>query len=292
MHPASLFDPGPIIGVQIYRRDVVVRRQGYSHPGNDDHMPERGKVTVFSKKSRQRLAFTVNNTTVEFRTMVTLTYPREYPTNGKAVKKHLNAFLTWARRRFSPLSYIWFLEFQKRGAPHIHLLLDYVLPQTSGLCVTVYREVGKRWFDIVGSGDAKHAVAGTRTERIRKPDGAARYALKYCYKMEQKWIPLDFRDVGRFWGCSRGVKPTEPRVIPMDDGTVRGILMDWDYSPDSHTLVYQTLYGCAERFDESNAVRVWRDLTSRDKANILPLSGSRHDRTGRSHTERSKTCGH
>lgn len=229
---------------------------------------------MLSRKSRKRLAFVANNTRVVFRTMLTLTYPSTFPCDGKQVKQNLNTFLVWARRRFKRPSYLWFLEFQRRGAPHIHILLDTPLPQNSKERTAVYSDVAQKWYETVKSEDEKHLAAGTRTERIRKPDGAARYCLKYAYKTKQKCVPAAFQNVGRFWGCSRDVTPTDVRTIPMDELTVRAILADWEYCPNEDTLVYQTLFGCTERFRTYSGVRVWADLTNIDISSMLTLSVS------------------
>lgn len=256
------FDPGPVIGIRIYKRDVVVVRQGVMHPGRSPTPPQRGNITMLSKKSRQRLAFVANNTRIVFRSMITLTYPKEYPTDGKTVKAHLHTFLVWARRRFASPSYLWFLEFQKRGAPHIHILLDYPMPQEETWRYLLYKDVSKKWYRTVGSGDLNHLKAGTRCERIRKPDGAARYCLKYAYKTKQKCVPVGFRDVGRFWGCSRDVPPEQARIWPIDELSVRSVLSDWEFCPSEDTLVYQTLFGCADRFRQYTGIRVYADLTN------------------------------
>ena len=255
------FDPGPVTSIEIYKRDVVVRRQGRLHPGNRGEAPERGVITMLSRKSRQRLAFIANNTRVVFHTMVTLTYPREYPSDGKKVKAHLNTFLTWCRRRFDRPSYIWFLEFQRRGAPHIHLVFDWSLPQTIAEKKEAYQEIAQKWYSIVKSGDKRHLAAGTRTERIRKPDGAARYCLKYAYKMRQKSVPESYRNIGRCWGGSRDVTPKRYRTVMIDELSVRAIIADWEYSPNEDTLVYQTLFGCAERFETFLGIGADDDLT-------------------------------
>lgn len=215
---------------------------------------------MLSKKSRRRLAFIANNTRVALKTMITLTYPREFPNDGRDVKRNLHTFLVWCRDFFHKPSYLWFLEFQKRGAPHIHLMLDYPLPQDPDSRKDIFGDVSRRWFEIVGSGDSNHLLAGTRCESIRKRDGAARYALKYAYKCQQKWVPEAYQNVGRFWGCSRDVPPKTPREIPMDEGVVRGILMDWEYCPDNETLIYQTLFGCANRFKQYSGVRSWLSM--------------------------------
>lgn len=231
------------------------------HPGNHGTAPKRGEITMFSKKSRQKLAFVANNTRIMFRTMITLTYPGQFSSDGKVVKKHLNAFLLWCRNRFATPSYLWFLEFQRRGAPHIHLLMDTPLSQDKVQRLGVYADVARKWYIVVGSDDVRHLEAGTRVERIRKKDGAARYCLKYAYKMRQKMVPDAYRNVGRFWGCSRDVTPEDVRVWPMDDLSVRTVLSDWEFCPSEDTLVYQTLFGCADKFRSYAGIRVYADLT-------------------------------
>ena len=61
-------------------------------------------------------------TQVEFRSMLTLTYPQHYPMDGSIVKTDVGAVVQKIRRR--EWEYLWFLEFQKRGAPHLHVLLS------------------------------------------------------------------------------------------------------------------------------------------------------------------------
>lgn len=236
---------GEIQGVTLYANDVVVRRSG----GSRNHEPPpRGDVAEFSYKSRQRLAFIAANTAVRFLTMITLTYPAAFSQDGEAVKKHFHAFLTFCRRDFGKPSYLWFLEFQKRGAPHFHLLLDYPLPRTSVLVSAVRFRVAATWYRIVGSGDEKHLAAGTRVERLRSSLGGARYAVKYAFKMRQKLVPKPYQNVGRFWGCSRAVIPQALAMVNCTEDDIRGVLQDWQYAPKEDQDIYKVLFGAAARF--------------------------------------------
>lgn len=237
---------GHVVGVRIYRNDVVVVRSGAPPPPSQ---PERGEVMEFSTASRKRLAFVCSNTAVEFRTMITLTYPREYPSDGRVVKKHLNHFLITYRREYGPCSYLWFLEFQARGAPHIHLLTDVPLPRRDKDALGLVRlRISTIWYNIVGSRDSRHLAAGTRTETIRKKDGARHYGVKYAQKMRQKIVPEDYRNVGRFWGCSRDVVPEEPPLISCTEDDIRGELEGWKYAPSDDRPVYRVCYNTASRF--------------------------------------------
>lgn len=234
---------GQIVGIEIYKNDVVVRRQGLNK-----RPPEtiRGKVTEFSKASRRRLAFVASNTTVPLRTMITLTYPAEYPSDGKTVKAHLRTFLTWLQKETGGCEYLWFLEFQQRGAPHFHILTDWPLPKHRGNKVLWYAKIAKRWYDIADTGDPKHLQAGTRTETLRSAEGGARYAVKYAQKMRQKTVPETYQDVGRFWGHTRNVKPDPQGQYRCTEDDVRGMLEGWKYEPPPSCPVWRVLYNQAE----------------------------------------------
>lgn len=238
---------GQIVGIEIYERDVVVKRQGYSHAPPD---VVRGKVKEFSKASRQRLAFVASNTSVTFRTMVTLTYPNEWPHDGKRVKRDLRRFLTWMQKVSSKCEYLWFLEFQQRGAPHVHILTDYPLPRKKGPLKSYRLHLARKWFEICDTGDHKHLLAGTACERLRSPQGGAHYAVKYAQKMRQKTVPEGYQDCGRFWGHTKAVKPSPTEVYRCTEDDVRGALEGWKYEPPLHVPIWHTLYNQAEWFRE------------------------------------------
>lgn len=235
---ANPYPIGPVVGVELYKHDAVVIRKGWAPASVKT---TRSEVTEFSKASRQRLAFIASNTDVTFTAMMTLTYPLEFPNDGKDVKRNLNAFLTAARRHFTSIEYLWFLEFQKRGAPHIHLL-------TRGVRVSSQTQkwLSETWFRICGTGDPKHLKAGTRLERVRKPDGARRYALKYTHKMRQKAVPAAYRNVGRFWGHSRSVKPTLTAWHKCTEDDLVGALQagGWEWLRGD-VIWYKVLYGAS-----------------------------------------------
>jgi hypothetical protein len=125
----------------------------------------------------------------DLKVMLTLTYPREFPMDGRLVKRHWHNMRTWLVRQ--GIKGAWFLEFQKRGAPHFHVFLNARVEAS---------QVSQRWYEIVGSEDLNHLLAGTRIEMLREQHAASAYAAKYASKVEQKEPPEGFTDVGRFWG--------------------------------------------------------------------------------------------
>lgn len=230
---------GKVERVEIYKNDAVVHRAGN---GNTPEDCTRSEITMFSKRSRERLAFIASNTDIVFDAMITLTYPQAYPKDGRLVKKHFRAMLQALRRRGSDLEYLWFVEFQRRGAPHYHVL-------TRGLTVDTDTKhwLSKRWYEICQSGDEKHLLAGTRLETIRKKDGAKRYCLKYAYKMRQKTVPKDYRNVGRFWGHSKNVTPTPRQEVQCNEDDVVAALqaVGWRYMTGER-IYYKVIYGVSD----------------------------------------------
>jgi hypothetical protein len=239
------FYNGAVRAIRIYKNDVIVVREGTA-PNVKDRT--RGVIKEFSAKSRRRLAFTASNTSVQFVTMITLTYPRQFPTDGRKVKQDLYKFLRWLKRDLGKLSVLWFLEFQRRGAPHIHIYHDKRLPRNRQERSGMRFRVSAAWYQIVGSDDERHLRAGTRVESFRSKDGAARYCVKYAMKMEQKIVPPDYRNVGRFWGCTRDVPPRACIEVQACEDDIRAVLEGWEYAPGEDRPVYRILYNQSDRF--------------------------------------------
>lgn len=244
------FDECPVIGFRVLKNDVLTVRKAR----NPDELAarlegaERGEIIEFSRESRRRLALVAGNCDVLFRSLVTLTYPREFPADGLLVKAHWAAIRSALMRWTDRASYLWFLEFQKRGAPHIHVFLSAEMPaplsemsrrggRVRKSCLTHWPWqdwLSRRWFEIVGSGDEKHLRAGAAWEVIEKPDGAARYVSKEAHKCFQKIVPQGFRNVGRFWGCSRDVSGSvgEGQFIPATPAAMAKIFPSAAFDPD------------------------------------------------------------
>jgi glycosyltransferase involved in cell wall biosynthesis len=174
--------------------DVTIKRK-WSHTCQVGG-GKRKKITGLSQKAQENMLFKARNCE-GFKVLITLTYPAEYPHDGTLVKYHWKRMKQWLTRR--GFQGFWFLEFQKRGAPHYHIFLTGYVD---------IKAVQKMWYDVVASGDEKHLRAGVRVEKIRMEHCAAAYAAKYAGKREQKEVPADYQNVGRFWGLFGGLKPT------------------------------------------------------------------------------------
>jgi hypothetical protein len=159
---------------------------------------ERGPVQELSRHSAMRLELVTSCMEPFMESFITLTYPNDYPSDGETVKKHLHKMLVWLKW-YGVENYLWTLEFQKRGAPHYHIITDYFINHS---------DLAAIWFKIVGSGDELHLSAGTQIKAVRSKKGLAIYMKKYIRKQKQKDVPEEYSNVGRFWGHNRDlVKP-------------------------------------------------------------------------------------
>ena len=165
----------------------------------------RGSIVGFSAGSGLRMRRYLRECRSNYTHMVTLTYPYEYPTDGKASKEHLRRFLQELQREWKRdtdwkgvrqlHSSFWFLEFQERGAPHYHIFTNWPISK---------EWVSERWYDIVNSEDVRHLHAGT-THRTA-PYGARRYdfvRLKIRKQDPAKGSSVRIRKCGAFLGCLR-----------------------------------------------------------------------------------------
>lgn len=196
-----------------FRRDAVVKVFLGSQKRVRE-IPKRGEINSFSDRSRSRLLFTAFNSSVDWLAFSVLTYPSEFPYDGRKVKRHINLMCVWLCRKFDA-KVLWGIEFQERGAPHVNLLIDKFIPKG---------ELGHKWYEIVGSGDWRHLAAGTRIEFCESSDQAAGYmAAAYSAKKSvQKTVPPGFEHVGRFWGASRGlVVKVDEQVYLLSEGQAK-----------------------------------------------------------------------
>lgn len=189
----------------------------------------RGRVREFSARSRSRLRAAALDLGEFYDPdlLLTLTYPGDWRTvapDGPSCRRHLKAFRKRLERYLASLgvtdwSALWFREFQRRGAPHFHLLL-----WGAGLSCLDIRQARRwlavAWAELVAHPDprefAKHRKAGTGLEVCRSKSFA--YAVSYATKPHQKQVPDDFDRPGRWWGLWRASVPAPvvlSEVLPL-----------------------------------------------------------------------------
>lgn len=165
---------------------------------------KRGKIQGFSRKSRSRLLQKIAKLKKDnIPLFVTLTYHENYPTNFEGFKYDFHRFFISLRNRFPGVGVIWKLEYQRRGAPHFHLLLFGV--DFSEACKFIPAEWNRiteptsllhlYWHE--GLLKNKHCV-----QYVKSWKGVKSYAGKYMAKVGDDPVLTS----GRFWGV-RGIIP-------------------------------------------------------------------------------------
>jgi hypothetical protein len=255
-------------------------------PTGRDESGAGGVITEWSRKSRSSMCRTfaeldygplVESGRVP--AMVTLTYPGDWEVvapDGASVKRHM---VLW-RKRFQreygePARYIWKLEFQRRGAPHVHLwMAPPISLGRSGLGFAQW--LSESWAQIVdhpdGEQKALHRLAGTAIDvrnglRACDPKRLAIYFSKHSSpnlngdKEYQHIVPELWqqpgRGPGRFWGVY-GLKKAVAIVEVGQDAylAARRIVRRWSRS--------QAVYGdSASRFPTSIVPRTATRFVSR-----------------------------
>ena len=249
--------------------------------GRDMPDPPGRAITEWSRKSRAAMCRTfaeLDYTPLvecgRVPAMVTLTYPGDWESvapDGASVKRHM---MLW-RKRFQrewgePARYIWKLEFQRRGAPHIHLWM--APPHAVGRSGRKFRDwLSQEWADIVAHPDpeqrTRHLLAGTAVDilnglRACDPKRLAIYFTKHSSpnqlgdKEYQHIVPEAWRQPGhgpgRFWGVHGLQRATAVVEIAQDAYlTARRIIRRWSRS--------QAIYGdCTRRFPTAVVPRTAR----------------------------------
>jgi hypothetical protein len=203
---------------------LLVYNTGRGRPELQTTRKKRGEITTFSHGTSNRMARYLRETEADYRYMHTLTYPSVYPTDGREVKYHLRRYCQELmriskRNGKNPRSSIfWFIEFQNRGAPHFHILTTDFYS---------FKRCAMLWYAIVGSNDLKHLKAGTRVETIKKgKKGMITYARKYARKQEQKEVPENYQNVGRFYGVYGWKKCVAADTTFFNDSLLKPIVLE------------------------------------------------------------------
>jgi len=179
---------------------------------NHDPVP-RGVVQGFSAAARKRMLELLNQLTFERITFVTLTYPKEWNPDGHEYKKHLRRFRARMERKYPKIRVLWRLEFQKRGAPHFHLLL-FDAPFLCKYCISY------DWYKSVGSKDRKHLKYGTNVRGVASKGENGKiisYVAKYAAKPLDREAVTDDSWTGRYYG-RWNVETPDPVEITIDPG--------------------------------------------------------------------------
>lgn len=178
-----------------------------------DHLRglKRDVISGFSNHSRVRLIREVCSYGKLVPLFVTLTYGEDYPTPMRS-KEHLKLWWRKICRKYSDLWAVWKLEFQERGAPHLHLLI-YTSGKMPKIPVSFLNEAWVKTCKGFSTSSNSVDLQVLKTHR-----GGVYYATKYLCK-EDVYQPPEETGEGIAEGSE--AKPTDSATRP---GRFWGIL--------------------------------------------------------------------
>ena len=189
----------PLPTVTFYVGGSLVRFDSREPGDRQQASRKRSDISEFSQKSRQRLRLSlakVDQGKCGCPIFGTLTYPADFPLDQETFKKHLKVFSQRFLRAFPAAGFHWKLEFQSRGAAHFHPIF-WNLRSDNAFLGQFRMWLACDWYEVVGSGDQKHLLAGTSADLIKSQFGIMRYVSGYVSKSDQTKSGCK---VGRYWG--------------------------------------------------------------------------------------------
>jgi hypothetical protein len=158
------------------------------------------QISYLTSKSRKNFLTKIDGYSGSWKPnyLLTLTYPKEFPKDGRVVKGDLNAFYGsivgghgYTHCYDKACKFAWKMEFQQRGAPHFHILVESSLgwEELLALC-------NRFWLSITKNNDDH----GVKLERVRDSFAVGIYISLHFSKGSQNFKPKDFANPGRFWG--------------------------------------------------------------------------------------------
>jgi hypothetical protein len=118
---------------------------------------------------------------------ITLTYSRDFPTRGQN-RNHLDRFIRRLLRRYPEACIVWSLEYQRRGAPHYHLLV-------LGVDEIPWQWLKQKWNEVIASDCLTWAAATISISSVKDVDSIIGYLTEHG---RSERIPEEH--IGRFWG--------------------------------------------------------------------------------------------
>jgi len=198
---------------QVEAHEHALQLSGPKKPSQAPAPPtrENGDIARFSADSRRRLIkkiLRLQRSKLSDGSFVSLTYHDDWVTEREDLQQDLAAFLQALRRQYPSAVYIWRLEFQKRGAPHFHLMIWRTGASDAPHLDQLADWVSTTWTRIADQDSEAHARYGADTRRITSWREALAYVTKYVAKTGPEG---EVEYSGRRWGASQSL-PTAPRA--------------------------------------------------------------------------------
>lgn len=242
--------------LQVYANRIVCKHKYIYPDGKRPIPPANHEIHGFSKASRKRmidgLASWKNLTNKAF--FITLTYHEEWGEHFSAWKRDIDVLIKRMRRAFPSIGGVWKLEFQRRGAPHFHLIVcadEFKTPQMLWAWFT------KAWGEIAHESSIYKGEYATRVDKVNSHRHAMHYAAKYMSKETPQAVDEETGEIlgeiatGRCWAFFGNVDRSIVAEIPL---TWRGAVGAFRAA---HQILIDRESKHAERFEYNRTMETW-----------------------------------
>lgn len=190
---ASRIGPSGMLAARVGAREVIVQRSAPDDTSYTGTPPARteGDIGGLSVSSRTRLRQTLQRLSRDANGLfLTLTWHTR-SVGGREVKRCLHAFVQALRRRWAGVKWglIWRMEYQKRGTPHLHMLIEGIRFEHKEWFKTT-------WHRITDEPPGDHERCGAFVERWPEGSALSSYVAKYMAKPMDEFGGWQ----GRVWG--------------------------------------------------------------------------------------------
>jgi len=186
-----------------------------SNPGNCEKI-ER-KITHFSTNSRRKLSkhlCRIRFDQYKHRLFCTFTFHDVWPKNQTGLKNILDKFSKRLNRLYDEVAFVWKLEYQKRGAPHMHYFVLIKKYMGYKERQNFARDIKKAWTESVGDTDREFIQMSVDIREVANNHKTANYLTKYIAKVDGLVPEHHF---GRFWAISNNLNENPLIVLPVTE---------------------------------------------------------------------------
>jgi hypothetical protein len=204
---ATKFSPPVIVAVRLKKTSTEVIRASTEPLGGG----KKEEMTVVTRKSIKNAVEVLTNADPELNCMLVATYPETYPDDGRIVKAHHKGLLEAMRRKFGDFSYFTAIEYQSRGAPHLHVGLSIELSKLGEVVSLKRKKSGRRypafqtvqslqdwafetWLGIIGKPDISYNGEALEWDGIDEEDVEAMHKAYYHYNSGFSWEVMRSQD--------------------------------------------------------------------------------------------------
>ena len=200
-----------------YENLVKIVPSGYIPPNNTPPEREEFDIKSFSKKSRKHLFEIFNKLNYSkygIPLFLSATWHNDAPDTMREIKSTLKKFRQMLDRKFNSFHYIWKLEYQKRGAPHFHILLFPLNPDDIFYSEENEKFIKDKWLQLK-SCKCKHCKEyGMKVISCYTRKMSVAYISKEIAKVQDRY---EDHDLGRIFGTSQNMKSEAIKTLKLNE---------------------------------------------------------------------------